>query len=174
MMPTSVAQTPVSFTRVVSPVGTLLLLGNPVHGRLSLEGVYFADAPHAAGKLTGAREDAGLFAGFVDEQLMPWLAGERTSFEVALAPRGTPFQQQVWSALRAIPYGTTATYGAIARAIGRPEAVRAVGLANGKNPLSIVVPCHRVIGSDGSLTGYAGGLPAKTALLALEQRVSGA
>ncbi|RYE84096.1 MAG: methylated-DNA--[protein]-cysteine S-methyltransferase, partial [Myxococcales bacterium] len=141
-------------------------------GRLALRGVYFADAPHARGRLEGAREDARLFAPFVAEQLRPWLAGDRTTFDVALAPQGTPFQREVWSALRAIPYGTTTTYGALALAIGRPAAVRAVGLANGKNPLSILVPCHRVIGRDGSLTGYAGGLPAKEALLALEARVA--
>ena len=103
-------------------------------------------------------------------QLEEYFAGERTTFSLPLAPRGTAFQEQVWSALQGIPYGETRTYGQLAAAIGRPTASRAVGLANGRNPLSIVVPCHRVIGADGSLTGYGGGLEGKRALLDLERR----
>ena len=94
-------------------------------------------------------------------------------FVVPLAPAGTPFQREVWSALRDIPYGATASYAEIARRIGRPRAVRAVGAANARNPIAICVPCHRVIGTDGSLTGYAGGLERKRALLALEARGAG-
>jgi methylated-DNA-[protein]-cysteine S-methyltransferase len=106
----------------------------------------------------------------VREQLDAYFAGERRAFALKLAPRGTEFQQRVWQALSAIPYGETTTYAAIARTIGQPNAVRAVGAANGRNPISIVVPCHRVIGQDGTLTGYAGGLPSKQRLLALEAR----
>ena len=101
-------------------------------------------------------------------QLDEYFAGTRREFELDLAPRGTTFQLAVWDALRAIPYGATVSYGDIARSVGRPNAVRAVGQANGRNPLAIVVPCHRVIGSDHSLTGYGGGIDRKRFLLALE------
>src|SRR5688500_4066257 len=101
-------------------------------------------------------------------QLGEYLAGTRRTFDLPLHPLGTPFQRRVWDALVAIPYGTTPSYGALARAIGTPDAVRAVGAANGANPLPIVVPCHRVIGSNGKLTGFGGGLPLKRKLLALE------
>jgi methylated-DNA-[protein]-cysteine S-methyltransferase len=102
-------------------------------------------------------------------QLTEYFAGTRRTFEVRLAPQGTAFQRRVWAAVAAIPYGRTRSYGAIATEIGAPSAVRAVGAANGKNPWPIVVPCHRVIGSDGSLTGYGGGLPIKRALLEFER-----
>ena len=102
------------------------------------------------------------------EQLSEYFAGTRNHFKLPLNPGGTTFQQTVWSALAEIPYGQLRSYKDIAEAIGKPKAVRAVGAANGRNPLPIVVPCHRVIGSDGSLTGFAGGLPAKTRLLTLE------
>ncbi|MBN8432126.1 methylated-DNA--[protein]-cysteine S-methyltransferase [Microbulbifer salipaludis] len=101
-------------------------------------------------------------------QLRAYFAGERQSFDLPLAAAGTPFQQSVWRALCAIPFGETRSYRALAEAIGNPKAVRAVARANGANPLSIVVPCHRVIGADGTLTGYAGGLEMKARLLALE------
>ena len=102
-------------------------------------------------------------------QLEQYFAGERREFELALAPRGgSGFERAVWEQIAAIPYGETESYGAIARALGRPDRARAVGAATGRNPLAIIVPCHRVIGSDGSLTGYAGGLPAKRSLLELE------
>lgn len=102
-------------------------------------------------------------------QLEEYFAGKRRTFDLPLGPQGTPFQQSVWNALRTIPYGETQSYGDIARAIGKPKAVRAVGAANGANPLPIVVPCHRVVGADGSLTGFGGGLPHKKRLLALER-----
>jgi methylated-DNA-[protein]-cysteine S-methyltransferase len=102
-------------------------------------------------------------------QLAEYFAGARTSFQVQLASQGTPFQRRVWAAVAAIPFGETRSYGAIATQIGAPNAVRAVGAANGQNPWPIVVPCHRVIGSDGSLTGYGGGLPIKRALLDFER-----
>ena len=101
-------------------------------------------------------------------QLDEYFAGDRTEFDVPLDPVGTDFQLKAWLALRAIPYGQTRTYGEQARVIGSPNAVRAVGSANGRNPISIIVPCHRVIGSDGSLTGFGGGLEAKRYLLDLE------
>lgn len=105
-------------------------------------------------------------------QLSAYFAGVRREFDLPLNPEGTPFQQEVWNALREIPYGKTVTYADIARAIGRPKAFRAVGQANHVNPISIIVPCHRVVGSTGALTGYGGGMPAKEYLLALERRVS--
>lgn len=113
------------------------------------------------------RDDAAL-APFV-EQFAAYFAGRLRRFDLPLAATGTPFQQAVWQALCDIPYGETRSYGDIARAIGKPNAVRAVGAANGRNPLSIIIPCHRVIGQNGSLTGYAGGLPIKQALLTLER-----
>lgn len=104
----------------------------------------------------------------VCRQLDEYFAGRRRHFELRLAPRGTPFQQAVWQALQQIPFGHTSSYSALAEQIARPRAVRAVGAANGANPLAVVIPCHRVIGRDGSLTGYAGGLPRKALLLRLE------
>lgn len=101
-------------------------------------------------------------------QLGEYFAGARRSFDLELAPHGTPFQLRVWQALREIPYGQTISYAELARRIGQPSAMRAVGAANGRNPIPIVVPCHRVIGKDGGLTGFGGGLPCKQALLALE------
>ncbi|MDX1297427.1 MAG: methylated-DNA--[protein]-cysteine S-methyltransferase [Pseudomonas sp.] len=104
----------------------------------------------------------------VCKQLDEYFAGSRQCFELRLAPQGTVFQQAVWQALRRIPYGQTSSYSALAAAIERPKAVRAVGAANGANPIAVIIPCHRVIGRDGSLTGYAGGLPRKALLLKLE------
>lgn len=106
-------------------------------------------------------------------QLEAYFAGLRRTFELTLAPAGTSFQRAVWRALEDIPFGQTITYAELARRIGRPQAVRAVGAANGKNPISIVVPCHRVIGADGTLTGYGGGLEVKARLLAHEGRRQG-
>ena len=106
-------------------------------------------------------------------QLREYFAGERATFDLPLNPDGNAFERRVWAELARIPYGDTASYAEIARRIGRPGAARAVGRANARNPIAIVVPCHRVIGSDGSLTGYAGGLDAKRALLALERAARG-
>jgi methylated-DNA-[protein]-cysteine S-methyltransferase len=117
------------------------------------------DAQHAPAKLRSVRH-----------QLKEYFAGTRHAFDLPLHPHGTPFQLEVWGALLAIPYGETTSYGVIAQRIGRRNAVRAVGAANGANPLSIIVPCHRVIGSNGDLTGYGGGLPAKRWLLAHERK----
>jgi methylated-DNA-[protein]-cysteine S-methyltransferase len=104
-----------------------------------------------------------------ERQLGEYFAGNRNTFDLPLAAVGTPFQRRVWDALRKIPYGETISYGELARRVGQPTAARAVGLANGKNPISIVVPCHRVIGSSGKLIGYGGGLGRKQTLLALER-----
>ncbi len=103
------------------------------------------------------------------KELDEWFSGARRDFEIPLVLRGTPFQRSVWEALRAIPYGAVRSYGELAKSLGKSDAVRAVGAANGRNPVAIIVPCHRVIGANGSLTGYAGGLERKRLLLALEQ-----
>ena len=102
-------------------------------------------------------------------QLEEYFAGERTTFDVPLAPEGAPFEREVWRALEEIPYGETVSYGEIARRVGQPTAARAVGTANGRNPIAVIVPCHRVIGANGSLTGYGGGLERKRLLLELER-----
>lgn len=104
-------------------------------------------------------------------ELEEYFAGRRREFDLPLAPHGTPFQQRVWQALRAIPYGSTCTYGELAAAVGNPRASRAVGMANHRNPLPILIPCHRVIGASGALTGYAGGLEWKRRLLAIEEPI---
>lgn len=109
----------------------------------------------------------------VIKQLEEYFAGERKIFDLPLRPQGTPFQQKVWAALQQIPYGETRSYGEIAKMAGNEKACRAVGMANNRNPISIVIPCHRVIGADGSLTGYGGGLSLKKILLELEQTNSG-
>jgi methylated-DNA-[protein]-cysteine S-methyltransferase len=106
----------------------------------------------------------------VHQQLTEYFAGKRTEFDLKLAPSGTPFQQEVWAALQEIPFGLTKTYGEIAKGLGKPDAIRAVGRANALNPIWILIPCHRVIGASGSLTGYAGGLSMKQGLLELESR----
>jgi methylated-DNA-[protein]-cysteine S-methyltransferase len=118
--------------------------------------------PDAVERSTPLLERAGA-------QLDEYFAGKRRSFDLPLAPRGTEFQREVWAVLRAIPFGTTWSYARVALRLGRPGAVRAVGAANGSNPIAIVIPCHRVVGSDGSLTGYGGGLPRKRWLLAHEK-----
>ncbi|MDB4948187.1 MAG: cysteine methyltransferase [Gemmatimonadetes bacterium] len=114
------------------------------------------------------RVDGGGRCGPVIDQTAAYFAGERTEFDLPLAPRGTEFQRRVWSELRRIPFGATLSYRELAARLGSPEAVRAVGGANGRNPICIIVPCHRVIGADGSLTGYGGGIERKAKLLALE------
>jgi methylated-DNA-[protein]-cysteine S-methyltransferase len=135
----------------------------------------FADDDGAITRLDFGRGELGATDGGEDAvledaaaQLTEYLAGERTTFDLPLRASGNAFERLVWAELARIPYGETASYGEIARRIGHPGAARAVGRANARNPIAIVVPCHRVIGSDGSLTGYAGGLDLKRALLALE------
>ena len=151
------------YTSVESPIGELLLLGD---GQV-LSGLYMQGArkPIAIGPRWRCSSAA---FGHVQAQLLQYFAGERAAFDVSLTMRGDPFERLVWRALQDIPYGETASYGEVARRIGHPSAARAVGLANARNPIAIIVPCHRVIGADGTLTGYAGGLERKRALLELE------
>ncbi len=152
------------FSIVPSPLGPLLLSGDG-DGLTGLHVAGEALAPdHRAGDLV---EDAAPFAE-VSEQLEAYFEGDRRTFDVPLAPRGTAFQREVWSALLDVPYGETVTYAALAHRLGRPRAFRAVGAANGRNPISVIVPCHRVIGTDGSLTGYGWGIERKRWLLDLE------
>ena len=155
-------------TIIDSPLGELTLLSDGDR----LVGLYLPMHKGAPPDTSSWQWDAGPFREAV-AQLAQYFAGDRQDFDLPLGATGTPFQQQVWSALTTIPYGATATYRDIAVAIGSPKAVRAVGLANGRNPISIVVPCHRVVGTNGSLTGYGGGLAAKQHLLDLESRVAG-
>lgn len=152
-------------THFDSPLGRMLLAATD----RGLAGVWFEGQRHGP-DTTGWREDAGhpvLVEAIA--QLRAYFAGERTTFDLPLdLQAGTPFQQSVWNALLAIPNGGTTSYAALARGLGREKAARAIGAAVGRNPLSVVVPCHRVLGTGGGLTGYAGGLERKTALLRLE------
>lgn len=147
------------FTRMASPVGALVLTGTSE----SITGLYLRDPSPEPGD----PGDPGPFRAAL-EQLEQYFAGERQCFDLPLQARGTAFQQRVWAALQEIPYGQTTTYGKLAARVGTPAGSRAVGLANGRNPISLIVPCHRVIGADGSLTGYSAGLERKRWLLAHE------
>jgi len=151
-----------------SPVGRLLLAAHAGQ----LKRVHFQAGPHRRQPEPEWVADPRPFTKLI-AQLEEYFAGRRRTFELALAPEGTAFQLTVWRALTKIPYGETVSYGELARRIGKPDASRAVGLANGANPLPIVVPCHRVIGADGSLTGFGGGLAIKSKLLALERERRG-
>ncbi len=155
------------YTRLPSPLGPLLLVGTGD----ALTQVWLPSGRDRRDPDPDWIEAKAPFAE-PSRQLDAYFAGTLRRFDLRLAPAGTPFQQTVWRALCDIPYGETVSYGELARRIGRPAAMRAVGAANGQNPLAIVVPCHRVIGSDGRLVGYGGGLPAKVALLELEGRAS--
>jgi methylated-DNA-[protein]-cysteine S-methyltransferase len=152
---------------MTSPVGELLLTAEEA----GLTRVYFAQHVHGDRVAPDWQPAAGCASRAADvlaesrRQLDEYFAGRLTRFSLALAPFGTPFQQRVWTALRGIAFGDTVSYAEIARRIDAPDAVRAVGAANGRNPLSIIVPCHRVIGSDGSLTGFGGGIERKRWLL---------
>ncbi len=157
------------YTRLPSPLGELLLAGD----EQGLAALYLPTGRHAARQPSGWQRDDDVLAPACT-QLGEYFAGQRRDFDLALNASGTPFQHRVWRALREIPYGQTTSYGRTAAAIGVPTGARAVGLANGQNPISIVVPCHRVIGADGSLTGYGGGMAAKRWLLAHEQAHSDA
>ena len=150
-------------TTIDSPIGPLTLVATD--GVLSA--IYMAEHLHQPDAATFGAAAPAPFADAA-RQLGEYFAGERRDFDLELAPQGTPFQQRVWAALRAIPYGETKSYGQLAREIDVPHMTRAVGSATGRIPLSIVVPCHRLVGADGSLTGYAGGLPRKRFLLDLE------
>lgn len=161
--------TPFYFTEISSPLGILSLRGTDA----GLTGIFMEDHRHgpANQERAGWQRDAGRFVEAA-EQLAEYFAGRRRTFDVPLdreTPGSTEFQRRVWTALDQVRYGETISYGELARRIGQPAAVRAVGLANGKNPLSIIVPCHRVIGASGQLTGYGGGTARKRWLLDLEQ-----
>jgi methylated-DNA-[protein]-cysteine S-methyltransferase len=154
-----------SFTQIESPLGGLLLASNEAR----LCEIQFVNGRHSARPKPEWREDASALKEPV-RQLRAYFAGDLEGFNLQLSPQGTSFQQKVWNELCKIPYGETISYGELARRIGNPNASRAVGLANGSNPIPIVIPCHRVIGANGKLTGYGGGLPIKEKLLALEKR----
>ncbi len=145
-----------------SPVGLLRLVSN---GAALLHCEF--ENPRYPFEASPAGEDAIIRA--TRKQLDAYFAGKLRAFDLPLAPQGTPFQQRCWVALQKIPYGVTRSYGQQAATIGSPKAVRAVGLANGRNPIAIIIPCHRVIGANGSLTGYGGGMERKRQLLDLEQ-----
>lgn len=148
------------FDRFDTPIGEMTVAADDA----GLRHVLFPDNKYPpAGREVWRRDACALRA--PREQLMAYFAGELRTFELALAPAGTPFQKTVWTALAEIPFGRTWSYGELARHIGQDRAVRAVGAANGRNPLPVVLPCHRVIGADGSLTGFGGGLPLKKFLL---------
>ena len=152
-----------------STIGRLLLTSDGT----ALTGLYMEEPKYGPALDGGSRfDDEALPFRETKQQLAEYFAGERVAFDLPLAMHGTEFQKQVWKALLDIPFGVTMSYGELARKIGNPNASRAVGLANGRNPISIIVPCHRVIGSNGSLTGYGGGLPRKEALLSLERNAT--
>jgi len=149
-----------------TPVGTLLIAGDDA----AIRRIYFPKNGKPARPEPGWIESRrGPIAGAV-RQLQEYFAGKRADFDLPLAPEGTEFQRAVWRCLQEIPYGETISYGELAKRVGNPKASRAVGAANGSNPIPIVIPCHRVIGSNGKLTGFGGGLPTKERLLALESR----
>jgi len=152
------------YSRINSPVG-LLMLGVSERGLVALE--------FGAGKIANGWVESPEKTAAYAHQLEEYFAGQQRQFDLPLDLRGTEFQKRCWRELLNSPYGETRSYADIARAIGHPSAVRAVGLANGQNPIAIIVPCHRVIGSDGSLTGYGGGLETKRKLLELEGALSG-
>jgi len=157
----------IRYARLKTPLGTLLATA----AGETLTGLYFDGRPHAPQVREEWKDDpqASLF-GECARQLAAYLAGNRRDFDLPLAPEGTPFQRRVWREIARIAYGETIAYAELARRAGAPASARAAGAATGRNPLSIVVPCHRVVGSAGSLTGYAGGIERKARLLALEGR----
>jgi methylated-DNA-[protein]-cysteine S-methyltransferase len=154
----------VNYMWMESPVGRLLLAADEV----GLRYLMFADGRDRAEPRLEWREDSAALHE-VMEQLRAWFAGELRDFDLKLAPEGPEFHKRVWRELCNIPYGETISYGELARRVGSPNASRAVGRANGANPIAIIIPCHRVIGSNGKLTGYGGGLPRKEFLLGLER-----
>ena len=159
----------VAQARADSPLGPLLLAATT----RGLAGVWFDGQAHHPGPIEAPQDATNPFIAQALRELAAYWKGDAGAFQVPLDAAGTEFQRAVWAALLQIPRGATRTYGEIARRCSRPAAVRAVGAAVGRNPLSVIVPCHRVLGSDGSLTGYAGGLPRKQALLQLEGALGG-
>jgi methylated-DNA-[protein]-cysteine S-methyltransferase len=155
------------YDQLATPIGTLLLVADAQ----GLREVWFETGKHRKTPDPAWQQDTARLA-FARRQLEEYFAGTRQHFDLPLHPLGTNFQVTVWQALADIPYGSTISYGELARRIGQPLAVRAVGAANGRNPLPIVLPCHRVIGANGSLTGFGGGLPTKRFLLEMEDQVA--
>ncbi len=155
------------YTRFDSPIGELLLLSDGS----ALCGLQFADRSNLAVSPHWRQDEQAAPFAQAREQLRAYFQGELTAFDLPLAPQGTVFQRKIWALLGTIPYGQTRSYTWLSEQYGDLKAIRAVGLANGRNPLAIIVPCHRVIGADGSLVGYGGGLERKAALLAFERRV---
>lgn len=152
------------YSRIESPVGDLLLVADED----ALRVIEFRDPRHPITHSPAWREGRNAVMREATKQLAAYFRGALQQFALPLSPQGTEFQQTVWRTLAGIPYGKTISYGELARRVGKPSAMRAVGAANGRNPLPIVLPCHRVIGADGSLTGFGGGLPTKQYLLTLE------
>lgn len=152
---------PLEFQRILTPIGHVLVAGD----RQAVRFVHFdrEGAPHPS-----RRESRSGPVPAAARQIEEYFARKRRAFQLPLAPEGTPFQQRVWRELQRVPYGKTTSYGEIARRLGDPGASRAVGAANGANPIPIIIPCHRAVGADGGLTGFAGGLEVKAKLLALE------
>lgn len=155
-----------NYAYLETPIGILLIAGDeeavfriefPRNGKPSRPKAFWVECSRGT-------------VGEAVRQLREYFAGQREQFELPLAPEGTEFQRAVWRSLQEIPYGETISYGELAKRIGNPKASRAVGAANGQNPIPIVIPCHRVVGANGKLTGFGGGLPVKEALLALEAR----
>jgi methylated-DNA-[protein]-cysteine S-methyltransferase len=160
------SETRIHYAGTDSPLGELLLVGD----KRALCGLHMQEGRRPA-RIDPEWVQSDEPFSEVFAQLGEYFEGRRKQFDLRLAPSGTPFQLRVWSALREIPYGRTASYGEIARKVGVPSAPRAIGVANGLNPIGVIVPCHRVIGADGSLTGYGGGLERKRLLLDLEAGV---
>jgi methylated-DNA-[protein]-cysteine S-methyltransferase len=158
----------VNYAYLKTPIGTLLIAGDAA----ALHRITFPQHGREAKPEAEWQESQRGLVGEAARQLREYFAVERTAFDLPLAPEGTAFQRAVWRQLQQIPYGETISYGELARRVGNPKASRAVGSANGANPLPIVIPCHRVIAFDGSLGGFGGGLPTKQTLLALEARSS--
>lgn len=154
------------YTTFESPLGELLL----VNDGKALSGLHMREGRRPVAVEPGWRRAAEPFAA-VRAQLREYFDGERESFDIRLSPAGPQFFLRVWDELRQVPYGATISYGELARRVGRPSAARAVGAANGRNPISVIVPCHRVVGADGGLTGYGGGMERKRRLLELESGV---
>ncbi|MFH2060272.1 MAG: methylated-DNA--[protein]-cysteine S-methyltransferase [Pseudomonadota bacterium] len=151
------------YTYLDSPIGSLLLTGQK-----KLEAIRFPKSKRWREPQKDWKEDVGFFKDAVS-QLTAYFQGDRLDFDLEMDLKGTEFQKKVWKELAKVPYGTTISYGELAKRIGNPKASRAVGMANGKNPIPIIIPCHRVIGKDGSLTGFGGGLDVKQTLLNLEK-----
>jgi methylated-DNA-[protein]-cysteine S-methyltransferase len=154
-----------SYDQFESPQGTMILTATAK----GLAGVYFKGQKHFPKQRDWQRDPRNALLNQAKRELAEYFAGKRTHFSVALDPQGTPFQRSVWKQIAKVGFGKTLTYGELAKRAGHPGSARAAGAATGRNPISIIVPCHRIMGSDGSLTGYAGGLGRKRALLVLER-----